>query len=163
MNADERNKDSFSICVHLWPYLFTALKHAGYHGFIGPGMRNTDLTLVSEFNDGELRAYQDCLAAEEPLQIRVDGRSLVPFLRGTRPASWRTDVLIENYGLGPTYTLRTPEWMYTHQDTEELELYDMRADPYQVKNLRRQAAPAQLDSFEQRIKTILACRGASCP
>ncbi len=93
----------------------------------------------------------------------VDGRSLVPFLRGTRPASWRTDVLIENYGLGPTYTLRTPEWMYTHQDTEELELYDMRADPYQLKNLRRQAAPAQLDSFEQRIKTILACRGASCP
>ena len=92
----------------------------------------------------------------------VDGRSLAPFLRGQPPPSWRTDFLIENHGAGPSYSLRTAEWMYNHQDTEELELYDMRADPYQLKNQHRTADPALLQTFEQRIKALLACRGASC-
>jgi len=97
-----------------------------------------------------------------PLPESVDGRSLVPFLRGTPPASWRQDVLIENHGAGPSYSLRTPEWMYNHQDTEEFELYDMRADPYQLKNLYRTADPALLDSLRKRTEALVACRGASC-
>jgi hypothetical protein len=52
--------------------------------------------------------------------------------------------------------------MYNHQDTEELELYDMRADPYQLKNLYRTADPALLDSLRKRMATLVACRGASC-
>ncbi len=100
--------------------------------------------------------------AGAPVPDSVDGRSLVPFLRGARPPSWRSEVLIENYGAGPTYSLRSPDAMYNHQDTEELELYDMQADPYQLKNLRRAADPAVLQGFEQRIKDSLACRGASC-
>jgi arylsulfatase A-like enzyme len=92
----------------------------------------------------------------------VDGRSLAPFLRGAPPASWRADVLIENYDAGPSYSLRTPEWMYNHQDTEEFELYAMRIDPYQLRNLYRTADPALLDSLRKRMATLLACRGASC-
>jgi arylsulfatase A-like enzyme len=92
----------------------------------------------------------------------VDGGSLVPFLGGGSPASWRTDVLIQNHGGGPSFALRTPEWLYNHQDTEELELYDMRADPFQVQSLHRKVDPSLLEPFEQRIKTLLACRGASC-
>ena len=92
----------------------------------------------------------------------VDGRSLVPFLRGGRPASWRAEALIENHE-GWTRSLRTAEWMYNHQDTGELELYDMRVDPYQLKNLRRQAEPALLASFEERIGKLFSCAGASCP
>jgi N-acetylglucosamine-6-sulfatase len=34
--------------------------------------------------------------AGAPIPDSVDGRSLVPFLRGTPPSSWRTDVLLEN-------------------------------------------------------------------
>jgi arylsulfatase A-like enzyme len=100
--------------------------------------------------------------AGAPVPESLDGRSLVPFLRGTPPASWRQDVLIENHGAGLSYSLRTPEWMYNHQDTEELELYDMRADPYQLKNLYRTADPALLDSLRKRMATLVACRGASC-
>ena len=92
----------------------------------------------------------------------VDGRSLVPFLRGQAPPAWRSNLLFENYGAGPTYSLRTPDFMYNHQDTEEFELYDMRADRYQLRNLSRKADPALLQAFEQEIKTQLACRGASC-
>ena len=100
--------------------------------------------------------------AGAPVPDSVEGRSLAPFLRGAAPASWRTDVLVENHGAGPSYTLRTSDWMYNHQDTEEIELYDMKADPYQIKNLRRQADPALLDSLESRIRALLACRGVSC-
>jgi arylsulfatase A-like enzyme len=92
----------------------------------------------------------------------VDGRSLVPFLRGTPPVSWRTDALIENYGIALSYSLRTADWFYNHQDTDELELYDMRVDPYQLRNLQRGSDPAFLDSFERRIATLLACHGPSC-
>jgi arylsulfatase A-like enzyme len=100
--------------------------------------------------------------AGAPIPDSVDGRSLVPFLRGQAPASWRTDVLIENWGLGPTYALRTPDWTYIHNDTEELELYDMKADPWQTQSLHRKVDPSVLAGFEQRMTAILACRGPSC-
>jgi arylsulfatase A-like enzyme len=92
----------------------------------------------------------------------IDGRSLVPFLRGQPPPSWRTDVLIMNYASGYSYALRTGNWMYNHQDTEEFELYDMRQDPYQLKNLYRRADPALLDQLRMRMAALAACRGASC-
>jgi N-acetylglucosamine-6-sulfatase len=100
--------------------------------------------------------------AGAPIPESVDGRSFAPFLRGTPPASWRSDVPIENYGIALSPSLRSADWFYNHQDTDEVELYDMRADPYQLHNLGRQSDPAFLDSFERRIATLLACRGASC-
>jgi len=92
----------------------------------------------------------------------VDGRSLVPLLSGASPSAWRNDVLIENYATGPSYALRTPDWLYNHQDTEELELYDMHEDPFQIQSLHRKVDPSFLEPFEQRIKTLVACRGTSC-
>jgi len=92
----------------------------------------------------------------------VDGRSLAPFLRGNPPATWRTDVLIENYGAGVSLALRTPEWLYAEIDTDELELYDMREDPYQVQSLHRYVDPSFMEPFSRRIQTLFACHGASC-
>jgi arylsulfatase A-like enzyme len=98
-----------------------------------------------------------------PLPDSIDGRSLVPFLRGRPPASWRTDVLIDNFsGQGHSYTLRTSDFMYNHQDTEEFELYDMRKDPYQLRNTYKTADRGLIDSLNQRLASLVACRGASC-
>jgi len=97
-----------------------------------------------------------------PLPESIDGRSLVPFLRGRPPSSWRTNVLISNYGAGYSYTLRTSDWMYNHQDTEEFELYDMRKDPYQIRNLYRTADPVLLDSLRRRMASLVGCRAAAC-
>jgi FdhD protein len=36
-----------------------------------PGPRSIDLTLVHEWQDGQVRRFQDCLVGEEPLEIRV--------------------------------------------------------------------------------------------
>ena len=43
--------------------------------------RNVELTQVSEWQDGEIRCWQDCLVAEEPLEIRVDGTPLSVTMR----------------------------------------------------------------------------------
>jgi arylsulfatase A-like enzyme len=94
-----------------------------------------------------------------PAPESVDGRSFAPFLRGAPPASWRSDVLVD---MGDTLALRTPEWFYIHQSTDEYELYDVRSDPYQLKNLHRAADPALLARLDARMRALAACRGATC-
>jgi arylsulfatase A-like enzyme len=101
--------------------------------------------------------------AGAPPPDSIDGRSLVPFLRGRPPASWRAEVFVDNFGgAGHSHTLRTAEWMFNHQDTEEFELYDMRNDPAQVKNLFRTADPALLATLRRRMAALAVCRGAAC-
>jgi FdhD protein len=47
-----------------------------------PGLqRNIDLTQVFEWQNGEVQCLQDCLVAEEPLEIRVDGTPLSVTMR----------------------------------------------------------------------------------
>lgn len=43
--------------------------------------RSIDLTQVSEWQDGQVRRFQDYLVAEEPLEIRVGGRPLTVTMR----------------------------------------------------------------------------------
>ena len=38
----------------------------------------------------------------------------------------------------------------------------MRADPYQLENLRRRTSPSELEAFEQRAAGLARCRGATC-
>ena len=84
----------------------------------------------------------------------MQGRSLVPLLKGTRPA-WRSSFLIEYYSdkvfprvLQMGYkAVRNGRWKYIHYlELEGMdELYDLETDPYEMKNLiasarRRQGA-----------------------
>jgi N-acetylglucosamine-6-sulfatase len=75
----------------------------------------------------------------------MDGRSLVPLLKGHRPDGWRTSFLIEYYsdtvfprihnmGYRAVRTLRHKYIQYTHLDGMD-ELYDLRKDPYEMKNV----------------------------
>ena len=43
--------------------------------------RSLDLTQVIEWNDGEARRVEDCLVAEEPLEIRVNGKPVSVTMR----------------------------------------------------------------------------------
>ncbi len=43
--------------------------------------RGIEVTQVSEWNDGAVRTFLDCLAAEEPLEIRVNKRPLTVTMR----------------------------------------------------------------------------------
>jgi N-acetylglucosamine-6-sulfatase len=94
----------------------------------------------------------------------VDGRSLVPLLRGESVAQWRRDALSETFSYtgGLTATLRTAEYAYTELESNERELYDMRADPFQLTSLHRRADPALLKTLSARLAQLTACKRAAC-
>ncbi len=81
------------------------------------------------------------LAGIEPPRD-IHGRSLVPLLRG-QARGWRDRFLYEYYierwlpGIPTMLALRTERWKYiTYPHIDDLdELYDLRADPYEMNNL----------------------------
>lgn len=79
------------------------------------------------------------------------GRSLVPLLRGGRPATpWRTEFLVEYFSdkVFPRINqmgyraVRTARWkLINYTDLAGMdELYDLETDPYEMENLARDAA-----------------------
>ena len=77
-----------------------------------------------------------------------DGQSLVPLLRGTPPGSWRKDFVVEYLGASqyldggppPFRALRATRWLYVEYLNGWRELYDLRTDPYQLRNVARDPA-----------------------
>jgi arylsulfatase A-like enzyme len=92
----------------------------------------------------------------------IDGRSLVPFLRGTPPDRWRSDFLVELFASGVSASVRNARYLYTDVESGERELYDMQADPFQLTSLHRKADPALMAGLSARAAALLACRAASC-
>ncbi|MGH9770711.1 MAG: sulfatase/phosphatase domain-containing protein, partial [Candidatus Acidiferrales bacterium] len=82
----------------------------------------------------------DLAGVETPKQMQ--GSSLVPFLRGSAPATWRKDWLYEYYELGPQLIppnrgIRTDRYKLIHYyvPPEEFELYDLQNDLGELYNL----------------------------
>ncbi len=90
------------------------------------------------------------LAGVRP-RLPQDGRSLVPLLRGESPA-WRKDFVAEYLGASqyqdggppPFRALRTTRWLYVEYLNGWRELYDLRHDPYELRNSARDPAYAAL-------------------
>lgn len=76
-------------------------------------------------------------AAGIPRPEGMNGRSLYRIMRNPR-AGWRPEVLIESLGsLGAEArysAIRTNQYMYAEYENGDLELYDLKADPYQLEN-----------------------------
>jgi N-acetylglucosamine-6-sulfatase len=100
--------------------------------------------------------------AGAPVPDAMDGRSLVPFLRGGTPDRWRTDYLVEHFSAGVSNSIRTPEYLYTDLESDEREIYDMRRDPFQLDSLFRTADKALMGQLSARATALSHCRGASC-
>jgi arylsulfatase A-like enzyme len=107
----------------------------------------------------------------------VDGRSLVPLLRGARPAEWRKAVLIEHQRPGnadevgpddesvvsalPSYhAIRFRDAVYVEYADGQREYYDIAKDPHQLRNLAPQLTAAQRTALHRSVTAITSCRGA---
>lgn len=110
---------------------------------------------------------------------RVEGRSLVPLLRGQAPANWRDAVLIEHRdsnnlpgdpdrqgaakGKPPAYqALRFADALYVEyqRPRDAPEYYE---DPEQVRNVYPSLSPERQAELAQRLAQLRSCSGgASC-
>lgn len=113
------------------------------------------------------------LAGADPCLRRcrlMDGRSLVPLLRGEEPTEMRNRGILVEKGenrcrfLG----LRTPHYYYAEKLTrdrrragckvQELELYDLRRDPYQLESVISQN-PRKDVQLSRRLNALTTCSG----
>jgi arylsulfatase A-like enzyme len=99
----------------------------------------------------------------------VDGRSLVPLLKGAT-GRWRNSFLIQRQGLesderlqpANAFAIRTSRHTYIAYNTTEREMYDRVKDPYQLQNIAPAADKTLVDALVTRLTELRACRGSEC-
>lgn len=69
---------------------------------------------------------------------KLSGHSVMPFLRNETPSHWRKAFCSQMNGVELYYTQRivmTHEWKYVYNGFDYDELYDLKADPHEMRNL----------------------------
>lgn len=92
----------------------------------------------------------------------VDGRSLVPLLRDQPPPadSWRESFLVEFYSYDRFSMVRTGTHAYVEYEAGERELYDLQADPYQLRSLHDSSQHQRLiEDLHVRLEALEDCSG----
>lgn len=122
----------------------------------------------------------------------IDGRSLVPLLEGKWTPSWREAIFIarglSSYGNLASLTfpetqkweqepidstfdlkaggqfigLRTTKYTYVEFLNGDIELYDLKKDPYQLENIASTANPRLLARLHQWLENLAKCESESC-
>jgi N-acetylglucosamine-6-sulfatase len=108
----------------------------------------------------------------------VDGRSFASLLdtrRGNDPASWRTAFEVRHWDdkhdrpaykgvtpVPPYRAVRTRRYLYVEYGAGEHELYDLKKDPYELRNLYRAADPALISELDSRLEALGDCAGIGC-
>jgi arylsulfatase A-like enzyme len=113
---------------------------------IRPGSVNNDLVLNLDFAE----TFLDY--AGVPVPGDMQGRSLRPILKGTTPADWRTSMYYHYYeypavhSVKRHYGVRTTRYKLIHfyNDIDEWELYDLKKDPEELKNVYGDSAYADV-------------------
>jgi N-acetylglucosamine-6-sulfatase len=94
-----------------------------------------------------------------------DGRSLFPLLRD-RGLAWGRELLVEGapgiqavaYG-----ALRNDRYVYAEHDNGERELYDLRRDPHQLRNVVGEPGYGAVEArLAERLAALSACAGRTC-
>ncbi len=105
------------------------------------GTRNSDLVQNIDFAE----TFLDLAGVEAPADMQ--GESLVPLMKGQTPADWRTSLYYQYHEFPGSHHVRRHEGVSTktHKlirfygpgvpNNEEWELYDLVADPSEMKNI----------------------------
>jgi arylsulfatase A-like enzyme len=119
----------------------------------------------------------ETFAALGGTSLAGDGHSLVGLLHGADATGWRNAILVEHHGASlssegpdeqapfsgnpPTYeAIRTPRLLYVEYTGGERELYDLRADPYELDNLAASLSPDQRDQLHAALTRLQDCHGS---
>ncbi|WP_218005005.1 sulfatase family protein [Actinomadura macra] len=144
---------------------------------VGPGVQAGRRTGALVQNTDLAPTFLDLAGA--PVPPATDGRSLVPFLRGTEPAGWRNVALIEHVkprptaedpdrqdsapGAPPTYNaLRLRDALYVEYQDGEREFYDLVRDPHQLANQGGRLPPDRQRQLSALLYALTHCSGAGC-
>jgi arylsulfatase A-like enzyme len=113
-------------------------------GVVQPGTENQDLVQNLDY----AQTFLDAAGVEIPADMQ--GRSLVPLLRGELPAEWRAAIYYRYYEHGshgvPRHDgIRTERYKLIHYPTtDEWELFDLQADPRELHSVHEDAAYAEI-------------------
>jgi arylsulfatase A-like enzyme len=95
----------------------------------------------------------------------LDGRNLAPVANDPTAARDRA-ILLEywySYTRITTNAVRFGPWSYIEWSTGELELYDLKTDPYQMTNLSTDPSKAKvMAELRARLAALATCKGATC-
>ncbi len=113
----------------------------------GPGVRAGAVTPLFALNADFAPTFLELAGVKVPADMH--GRSLVPLLRGERPADWRTAVYYRYYhdpghhNTRAHYGVRTATHKLIHYWKKDAwELYDLTRDPTEQRNLAADASQA---------------------
>jgi N-acetylglucosamine-6-sulfatase len=123
----------------------------------GPGVQAGSSTDKLTLNTDFLPTFTDLAGITTPEY--VDGRSLRPVLQGSTTTTWRTAILLELRS--SIYGIRTSDdRKYIEYGGAFKELYDLKADPYELNNsYAANSAPADLST---RLRALMSCAGSTC-
>jgi arylsulfatase A-like enzyme len=116
-------------------------------GVIKPGSNTDAMVLNVDFAPTLLDA------AALPVPADMQGRSVLPLLRGERPADWRTSMYYRYYHypqdhqVQPHYGVRTERYKLIYfNKINQWEFFDLVNDPHELKN--RSSDPAQAETIK---------------
>jgi len=126
-------------------------------GVIKPGSVNNDM--VSNIDLPE--TFLEMAGVKIPSDMQ--GRSMVPVLKGTTPANWRKEHYYHYYEYpGPHmvkrhYGMSTDRYklMHYYYDIDEWELYDLKSDPQELKNVYNDPAYESVRKYLHKRLSIL--------
>src|SRR6185436_11296283 len=86
-----------------------------------------------------------------PVPADMQGRSIVPLLKGEAPADWRTAMYYRYYHypqdhrVQPHYGVRDERWkLINFNKLDEWELFDLKTDPHETNNAYGNAAHSDI-------------------
>src|SRR5215207_955965 len=120
---------------------------------------------------GEWRSAFLVEAATElsgPEAPSIHAHTVKPALSGDPwPTDWRQrlaegGVKPQDWGRPGLEAIRTQRYLYVEYDTGERELYDLKEDPYQLRNAYEGADPGLLRRLQERLGALRGCAGTAC-
>jgi arylsulfatase A-like enzyme len=125
----------------------------GFHDRgLAPGSMHEELVSLLDLSP----TFLEVSGSDSPDSI--DGRSLLPLLRGDSPPKWRKELILEP-GTDPrVFALLTEQWHYLHWSNGFEELYDRETDPGQLFNRAADFGGVAADLKERLIEKSVSCK-----